>query len=63
MPLFFNWKSVDCADEQGDMGALGNVEHQVGCSILDKLQGFDDTSEEPSQQRVALVQMGDKCPD
>ena len=40
------------------------VEHQEGCSVLDKLQGFDGTSEEPSQQRVAVVQMGDdKCLD
>ena len=34
----FDWKPVECAEEPGE---LGKVEHQVGCSILDNLQGFD----------------------
>ena len=51
----FDWKPVECAEEQGDMGELGKVEHQAGCSILDKLQGFDGTRREPSQQRVTVV--------
>ena len=60
----FDWKPVECVEERGDMGEAGKVEPQAGCSILDKLQGFDDTSGEPSQQRIALVQTGDdKCPD
>jgi hypothetical protein len=46
----FNWKLVECAEEQGVMGELGKVEHQAGCSVLDKLHGFDGTSVEPSQQ-------------
>ena len=55
---------MECAEEQGDMGELGKVEHQAGSSVLDKLQGFDGTSREPSQQRVAVVQTGDdKCLD
>ena len=41
---------MEPAEEQGDMGELGKVEHQAGCGILDKLQGFDGTSGEPSQQ-------------
>ena len=40
-------------------GVTWEVEHQAGCSILDKLQGFDGTSGEPSQQRVAVVQKRD----
>jgi hypothetical protein len=55
---------VECAEERRDMGELGKVEHQAGSSVLYKLQGFDDTSGEPSQQRVAVVQNGDdKCLD
>jgi hypothetical protein len=51
-------------EEQGDMGELRMVENQAGCSFLDKLQGFDDTSGESSQQRVTVVQVGDdKCLD
>ena len=42
-------------EEQGDMGELRKVEHQVGCGILDKLQGFARTSVEHSQQRDAVV--------
>ena len=37
--------------------------NQAGCSVLDKLQGFDGTSGEPSQQRVAVVKTGDKSLD
>jgi hypothetical protein len=60
----FNWKPVECAEERGDMRGLGKVENQAGCSVLDKLQGFDSTSGETSQQRVAVVQTGeDKCLD
>jgi hypothetical protein len=60
----FDRKPVKCAEEWGDMRELGNVEHQAGCSILDKLQVFDVTSKEPSQQRVAIVQTEeDKCLD
>jgi hypothetical protein len=55
----FEWKPVECAEERGDMGELGKVEHQSDCRILDKLPGFDGTSEETSQQRVAVVQTGD----
>ena len=50
---------MECAEEQGDVGEFGKDEHQAGCSVLDKLQGFDGTSWEPSQQRVAVVQAGD----
>ena len=51
----FDWKPVECAVEQGDMGELGKV---------DKLQELDGTSREPSQQRVSVVQTGDdKCLD
>ena len=40
------------------------VENQAGCSVLDKLQGFDGVGGESSQQRVAVVQTGeDKCLD
>ena len=60
----FNWKPVECGEEWGDMREHGKVENQAGYCILDKLQGFDGTSEEPSQQRVAVVQTGeDKCLD
>jgi hypothetical protein len=41
------------------MGELGKVEKQAGRGVLGKLQGFDGTSGEPSQQRVAVVQTGD----
>ena len=51
----FDWKPVECAEEQGDMGEFRKVEHQAVCSILDKLQGFDGTSRKPNQQRVAVV--------
>jgi hypothetical protein len=50
-----DWKPVECAVERGGMGELRKVEHQAGCSIQDKLEGFDDTSGEPSQQRIAVV--------
>lgn len=50
---------MECAAERGDMGEFVKVEHQAGCSVLDKLQGFDGTSGEPSQQRVAVVQTGE----
>jgi hypothetical protein len=57
-------KPVECPEEWGDMGDLGKVENQVGCTILDKLQGIDGTSGEPSQQPVVLVQTGyDTCLD
>jgi hypothetical protein len=46
----FNWKPVECAEELGDMEELGMVENLVCCSVLDKFQGFDGTSGEPSQQ-------------
>ena len=46
---------MECAEERVDMGELGKVEHQEGCSVLDRLQGFDGTSMEPSQQRIAAV--------
>ena len=49
-----------CVEEWGDMGELVAVEHQVGCSVWDKLQGFGGTSGEPSQQQVAAVQTGDE---
>ena len=45
-----DWEQVECAEEQGDMVELGKVEHQAACSVLDKLQGFDGTSGEPSLQ-------------
>jgi hypothetical protein len=46
------------------MGELRKVEHHAGSGILDKLQGFDCTSGEPSQQIVAVVETGDnKCLD
>jgi hypothetical protein len=62
--MSFDWKPVECEEEQGDMGELGKVEHQAGFSFLDKLKGFDGTSGEPSQHRVAVVQTGDhKCLD
>jgi hypothetical protein len=51
----FDWKPVECAEDRCDMGELRKVEHKAGCAIMDKLQGFDGTSGEPSQQRVALV--------
>jgi hypothetical protein len=51
----FDWK---CAEEWGDMRELGKVENQTGCSVLNKLQGFDGTSGEPNQEWVAVVQMG-----
>ena len=35
------------------------LKNQAGCCVLDQFQGFDDTSREPSQQRVAVVQTGD----
>jgi hypothetical protein len=54
-----DWKAVECVEDQGDMGEFGKVENQGGCSILDKFQGFNGTSVEPSQQRVAVVQTGD----
>jgi hypothetical protein len=60
----FDWKPAECVEERGDMGELGKVEQQAGCSILDKLQGFDGTSEVPSQQQVTVVHTGDdKCLD
>ena len=63
MDVNVDWKPVEWTEERGDMGEL-KVEHQACCSILDKLQGFDGTSREPSQQRVAVVQTGDdKCLD
>ena len=46
----FDWKPAECVEEQGDIGEL---------SVLDKSQGFNGTSSEPSQQRVSVVQMGD----
>ena len=62
--MSFDWKPVECAEEWGDMGELGKVEHQACCVILDKLREFDDKSGEPSQQRVTVVQTGDdKCLD
>ena len=46
------------------MGELVKFENQAGCSVLDKLQGFNGISGEPSQQRVTVVQAGDdKCLD
>ena len=51
----FDWKPVECAEERCDMGQLRKVEHKAGCGIMDKLQVFDGTRGEPSQQRVALV--------
>ena len=55
---------MECVEERGDMRELGKVENQAGCSILDKLHGFNGKSGEPSQQQVAVVQMGeDKCLD
>ena len=57
MDVRFDRKPVECAEEQGDMGELWTVEHQACCSVLDKLQGFDGTSGEPSQQRVAVVRL------
>ena len=50
---------MECAEERGDMRELGKVENQAGCCVLNKLQGFDGPSGEPSQQRVAVVQMGE----
>ena len=41
---------VDASFDWRSMGEPGKVEHQPGCSILDKLQGFDGTSGKPSQQ-------------
>jgi hypothetical protein len=38
------------------VGDLGKVEQQTGCGVLDKLQGFNGTNREPSQQRVAVGQ-------
>ena len=55
MDASFDWKPVECAEERGEMGNLGKVENQGGCNDLDKLQGFDGTSGEPCQQRVAGV--------
>ena len=43
---------MECEEEWGDMKELGKVENLAGCSVLDKLQGFDGTSGEPSQHRV-----------
>lgn len=54
----FDWKPVECAEERSDMRELGKVENQVGCSIQNKLRGFDGTSGKPSQERVAVVQTG-----
>ena len=54
----FGWNPVECVAQQGDMGELWKVEHQPGCTILDTFQGFDGTSGEPSQQRIAVIQMG-----
>ena len=51
MDARFDWKPVECAEEErGDLGELGKVEKQAGCRVLNRLQGFDGTSEEPSQQ-------------
>jgi hypothetical protein len=62
--LVVDAKPVECVEECGDMGELVKVEHQAGCSVLDKLQGFDGTSGEINQQRVAVVQKReDKCLD
>ena len=47
MDASFDWKPVKCAEERGDMGELGKVENQVGCSILDKLQGSDGIGGKP----------------
>jgi hypothetical protein len=41
------------------MGELRKIENQAGCSVMDKLQGYDGTSREPSQPRVAVVQTVD----
>jgi hypothetical protein len=55
---------VECVEEWGDMREHRKIENQAGCCILDKLQGFNGTSEESSQQRVAVVQAGEyKCLD
>ena len=48
----FGWQEVECAEEQDDMRELGKVENQAGCCVLDKLQGFDGTTGEPSQTDV-----------
>ena len=43
---------------------LGRLNTRWAASMLDKLQGFDSTSSELSQQLVAVVQTGDdKCLD
>jgi hypothetical protein len=36
----FDLKPVECVEERGEMGELRKVEHQMGCSVLDKLQDF-----------------------
>jgi hypothetical protein len=62
--MSFDWRPVECAEEQGDMGEHGKAEHQAGCGIQDTFQGFDGTSKVPSQQLVAVGQTGDvKCLD
>ena len=50
MDASFARNPVECAEQRGDMGEFGKVEYQVDRSILDKLQGFDGTSGEPSKQ-------------
>ena len=52
----FDLKPVECAEKWGDMGSLNT---RLECRVLDKSQGFDGTRREPSQQRVAVVRMGD----
>ena len=60
--MSFEWKPVVCAEERGDMGELRTVEHHVGVGFLDKLQGLDGTSGEPSQQE-SCSSLDDKCLD
>jgi hypothetical protein len=40
-------------------GGLEKVEYELGCSVLNKFQGFRGKSGEHSQQQVAVVQTGD----
>ena len=48
----FNWKPVECAEELGDLREHGKVENQVGCYVLDKLQGFAGARWSPANSKL-----------
>ena len=54
-----NRKSAEVTEERGHMGEERQTENKVRCRVLDTLQWFSHRGWESSQERVAVVQVGD----